>query len=499
MLTLAPIFTDGAVLQRRKAVPVWGTAAPGAAVTVELAGAARTVTAGPDGRWLAELPPREAGGEETLTVTSGGETLERLGLCFGEVWLAGGQSNMELPLAESAGGRKAVADSGSANVRFYQAPREGEKGRWRHCSPDTSGALSAVAYHFARQIAEARRVTVGIVSCCYGGTSVSCWMSRERLGQFAAGKQCLYDYDRAIGEKTDEDYRAAMDAYEAEHRAWEQRTAAYRAEHPHASWAETHLACGDCPWPQPAGIRSPFYPGRLYEELLAPLVPYALRGFLFYQGEEDCEKYYLHYGELLTQLIDLWRTDWGDDTLPFLFVQLPMYISAPDYRDHRDDCRWAYLRDQQKKVSRTVANTGLAVLADCGELDNVHPADKEPVGTRLALLARKLVYGEAVVAEGPTLERVEREGSALRLTFTGTAGGLTVRDGLAEGFELAGADGAYREARAEAALDTVRVWSEAVPEPETVRYAWKNYAYGNLYNLAGLPAVPFRTDRLPIE
>lgn len=499
MLTLAPVFTDGAVLQRRKPIPVWGTAAPGELVTVRLAGRERTVHAGGQGRWLATLAPREAGADETLTVTAGGETLERLDLCFGEVWLAGGQSNMELPLAESRGGRKAIADSGSSNVRFFQALRDGESGRWRRCSPEASGALSAAAYHFARQVAQAQRVTVGIVSCCYGGSSVSCWLSRERLGQFAAGKQCMYDYDRAIGGKTDEEYRAAMAAYEAEHQAWERRTAAYRAEHPRASWAETHLACGDCPWPQPAGERSPFYPGRLYEKLLMPLCPYALRGFLFYQGEEDCGSYYLHYGELLTQLIDLWRTDWEDDALPFLFVQLPMYISAQDYRDHRDDCRWAYLRDQQKKVSRTVANTGMAVLADCGELDNVHPADKEPVGTRLALLARKLVYGEPVVAEGPALERVERDGSALRLTFTNTAGGLVVRDGLAEGFELAGADGDYHEARAEVSLDTVRVWSGAVPEPETVRYAWKNYTYGNLYNLAGLPAVPVRTDRLPVS
>lgn len=497
MLTLAPIFTDGAVLQRRKAVPVWGTAVPGAAVSVELGGTERNVHAGADGRWLAELPPREAGEAETLTVTSGSETLERLGLCFGEVWLAGGQSNMELTLAESKGGKKAAAESGSSNVRFFQAPGDGAQ--WQLCSPETSGALSAAAYHFARQVALTQRVTVGIVSCCYGGSSISCWLSRERLGQFAAGEQCLYDYDQAIGERTDEDYRAAMAAYEKEHRAWELRTAAYREVHPRASWAETHLACGDCPWPQPAGRLSPFYPGRLYDTMLMTVCPYALRGFLFYQGEEDCGKYYLHYGELLTQLIDLWRMDWGDDSLPFLFVQLPMYISAQDYQSHRDDCHWAYLRDQQKKVSRTVANTGLAVLTDCGELDNVHPADKETVGTRLALLARKLVYDEPVVAEGPTLERVERDGNALRLTFTNTAGGLTVRGDLAEGFELAGAGGVYCPACAEVSLDTVRVWSEAVPAPETVRYAWKNYAYGNLYNLAGLPAVPVRTDRLPIS
>lgn len=498
MLKLACVFTDCAVLQRCRPVPVWGTASPGAQVSVRLGGEERRGTAGEDGRWQVTLSPRQAGEEQTLAVSCGGETLERRGLCFGEVWLAGGQSNMELPLSESQGGKKAVGSSGASNVRFFQVPREGEENRWQVCTPETSGDLSAAAYHFARQIAQTQRVTVGIVSCCYGGSSVSCWMSRERLTQSVPGQQYLADYDRAIAGKTDGEYREAMAAYEAEHQAWERKVEAYREEHPRASWPEVHLACGECPWPQPAGRLSPFYPGRLYDMMVRAVCPYALRGFLFYQGEEDCEKYYLHYGEMLTQLIDLWRTDWGDDRLPFLFVQLPMYLSAQDYRAHRDDCHWAYVRDQQKKVARTVANTGLAVLADCGELDNVHPADKQTVGARLALLARKLVYGEQVVAEGPSLESVEREGNALLLTFANTAGGLTVRGDLAEGFEVAGAGGVYHEARAEVLLDTVRVWSDEVPAPETVRYAWKNYAYANLCNLAGLPAVPVRTDRLPV-
>lgn len=498
MLTLAPIFTDHAVLQRRKPIPVWGTASPGAQVTTRLGGEERTSIAGGDGSWLITLSAREAGENETLTVASGGETLERRGLCFGEVWLAGGQSNMELPLSESKGGRKAVAESGTSNVRFFQVPREGEPSTWQRCAPETSGMLSAAAYHFARQVAQTQRVAVGIVSCCYGGTSISCWMSRERLTQSAPGQRYLDDYEQAIGGKSDGEYRTAMAAYESEHRAWEERVNVFRAKHPHASWPEVHLACGDCPWPQPAGRLSPFYPGRLYDTMLRTVCPYALRGFLYYQGEEDCEGYYLHYGEMLSQLIDLWRTDWGDDTLPFLFAQLPMYIGAAEYQAHRDNCRWAYVRDQQKKVSRTVANTGMAVLADCGELDNVHPADKETVGSRLALLARKLVYGEQVVAEGPSLQNVERAGNALHLTFGNTAGGLVVRGDLAEGFEVAGMDGIYHDARAEVSLDTIRVWNEEVPQPETVRYAWKNYTYGNLYNLAGLPAAPVRTDRLPV-
>ncbi len=498
MLTLAPIFTDNAVLQRRKPLPVWGTAEPGAQVTVQLGPEERSTLAGDDGRWQVRLAPRETGAEDTLTVFCGGETLACRGLCFGEVWLAGGQSNMELPLAQSLGGKEAIAESGSSNVRFFQVPRNGEESVWQRCSPETSGTLSAVAYHFALRIAEARRIPVGIVSCCYGGTSISCWMSRERLAQSAPGRRYLDDYDQAIGGKSDEEYRAAMRDYEAEHQAWERRVNAYRKEHPQASWSEVHMVCGECPWPQPAGRLSPFYPGRLYGIMLMSVCPYALRGFLYYQGEEDCEKYYLHYGEMLAQLIGLWRADWEDDSLPFLFAQLPMYIGAAEHKAHRDDCHWAYVRDEQKEVSLTVANTGMAVLADCGELDNVHPADKETVGSRMALLARKLVYGEQVAAEGPILENVERVGNALHLTFGNTAGGLTARGESVEGFEVAGADGVYYPARAEVSLDTVRVCCEQVARPETVRYAWKNYSCGNLYNLAGLPAVPVRTDRLPV-
>ncbi len=187
MLTLAPIFTDHAVLQRRKPIPVWGTARPGEPVTVRLGSEERSTVAAPDGRWLITLAPRETEAENVLIVYSYGQTLTCQDLCFGEVWLAGGQSNMELPLSESQSGKKAVAESGSSNVRFFQVPQDGEETSWQVCTPETSGALSAVAYHFARQVAQTQRVTVGIVSCCYGGTSVSCWMSRERLAHAAQG------------------------------------------------------------------------------------------------------------------------------------------------------------------------------------------------------------------------------------------------------------------------------------------------------------------------
>lgn len=498
MLTLASIFTDNAVLQRGKPLFIWGTAKPGEEVLVRLDGEERLAGAGPDGLWLAALSPRQAGEELTLTVSGEGEALTRHGLCIGEVWLAGGQSNMAMPLCESRGGKRFAAGSGSWNVRFFQTALDGT-GSWRRCSPETSGEMSAVAFHFARQIAETQRVSVGIVSCCYGGTSISCWMGRERLRQSVPGQKYLDDYKQAMVGRSDEDYRLAMEAYEAEHSAWERRTNAYREEHPRASWAEVHLACGQCPWPQPAGRQSPFYPGRLYDTMVKTVCPYALRGFLFYQGEEDCNRYCRDYGEMFSQLIDLWRTDWGDDCLPFLFVQLPMYIDAAQFQARQDDCHWAYLRDQQKKVSRTVANTGMAVLADCGELDNVHPTEKETVGRRLALLARSLVYGEQVVARGPSLSGVERLDGALLLTFTDTAGGLTVQGDQAEGFEVAGADGIYHPAQATVSLDRVRVWSDAVPQPVTVRYAWKNYIHGTLRNLAGLPAVPVRTDNLPLQ
>lgn len=505
MLTLAEIFTSNMILQRRKPIPVWGTGQPGHIVTVKLGDTVQSATVEADGSWMIVLPPREAGSELTLLAQCDGWVLPCSNVQMGEVWLAGGQSNMEMPLAESQNGKRAVAESGTSNVRFYTVPRRAipdagcAENRWLICSPETSGNLSAVAYYFARQIASTQKVPVGIIDCCWGGTSISCWMSREQLEKTKSGQRYLDDYAALVGDKTDEAYAKEMAAYNAEYEAWNKRVESYHTAYPKATWETINRECGPCPWPQPAGNQSPFRPAGLYETMLHPLAPFGLRGFLYYQGEEDADRYFRTYGEMMEQLIDQWRTDWNELELPFLFVQLPMYTAQEDYKNHLDNRHWAYLRDEQMKVSKCVANTGLAVLTDCGEFDNIHPLDKQTVGNRLALLARAKVYGEAIPAMAPAMKTVIKTGSTMEVLFQHTAGALSVHGDSLDGFELAGKDGIYYPARAEVQLDTVAVSADEVSQPETVRYAWFNYGTANLYSAAGLAAAPFRTDQQKIQ
>ncbi len=509
MLTLAAIFSDDMVLQRDKPIPVWGKGEAGRRVTVTLGGETASAAAGRDGQWRVTLGPLSAGAPLTMTVSDGAETLERRNVRLGEVWLAGGQSNMEMALRDCKGGKKEMAASAGKNVFFYNVPRcavigealeqmEAES-RWLPCTPETAGDMSAVAWFFACQIAETQNVPVGIIDCYWGGTSVSCWMSREQLERTAAGERYLTDYAALVGDKTDEQYEAEMAEYDRQWQAWNDRVEARRAADPRVTWETLNRECGICPWPQPAGNASPFRPAGLYETMVCRVCPYAVRGFLWYQGEEDCEKRFATYGEMMILLIDQWRRDWEDDTLPFLFVQLPMYVAQEDYRLHRDNLHWPFLREEQMRVSRTVANTGMAVLADCGEYDNIHPLDKRTPGSRLALQARRKVYGEDICADGPVMKDVHRNGSIMEVFFTNTAGCLVIRGDALEGFELAGEDGIYYPARGTVGLDRVKVCSEQVPEPKTVRYAWFRFGPANLYNAAGLPAAPFRTDRQRVD
>ena len=509
MLTLAAVFSDHMVLQRRKPVPVWGTGDAGASVHITLGTQHHDAVIAADGSWQVWLEEQEAGGPYSLTVESGGVRLTCEDVMLGEVWLAGGQSNMELALKDSRNGKREVAQSGGKNVRFYNLPKravldeeqarmEAESG-WQVCSPQTSGEMSAVAYYFACQIAESQKVTVGVIDCYWGGTSISCWMSRSQLEKTKAGQRYLDDYAALVGDKTDEDYQREMDAYNAEYEAWCSRVDAQKALNPRVTWEVLNEVCGLCPWPQPAGNQSPFRPAGLYETMLRRVCPYGIRGFLYYQGEEDSNVYFRTYAEMMELLIDQWRTDWAEDSLPFLFVQLPMYVSKEAYQAHADDLHWPYVRDEQMKISRTVANTGLAVLTDCGEFDNIHPLDKETVGFRLALQARQKVYGEPILADGPQKRTVRREGSEVVVTFDHTAGRLVIQGDTLEGFQLAGRDGVYYPARGSVRLDTVRLRCDQVPEPESVRYAWFNYGPANLYNAAGLAAAPFRTDRQQVN
>ncbi|MDR1470421.1 MAG: sialate O-acetylesterase [Spirochaetaceae bacterium] len=497
---VAALFSDDMVLQRDKPLPVWGTGRDGMRVTVVF-GEARAETVVKKGVWLAVLPPVPAGRTGCLEVMSEGAALCFTNVVSGDVWFAGGQSNMELELQNGKDGKAELAASANPGIRFYPMVKRAvvdeaylraeAETSWQVCGPDTAAPLSAVAYFFAREVNRETGVPIGIISCSWGGTSVSAWMSEEQLCRTRAGARYVAEYAALVAGKSDAQYQAEMGAYFRDWKAWDSRVRARREKDPAVTWETLNRECGECPWPQPAGSTSPYRPANLYHAMVRRALPFALAGFLYYQGEEDGPRA-ADYGEMMCYLIDQWRTDWGDDTLPFLFVQLPMYASRADLAEGLTVMDWPLLRENQWRVSRRIAHTGLAVTIDCGEFDNIHPLDKQTVGHRLALQALQKVYGKPVAADGPQFLRIEpAAGDGLRIWFTGAETGLEWR-GDPAGFEIAGEDGVYHAAEAEIDGSTVVIRSEKVEAPEQCRYAWIKWGPTPLYAKNGLPAMPFR-------
>lgn len=510
-LQAAAVFSDAMVLQRGRDIPVWGRGREGSRVSVSFAGI--RVDAGvAGGQWQVLLPPLEAGVRGVLDISDGETVLRFQNVVAGDVWLAGGQSNMELALPNCRNGAEELAACNNPDIRFYQAVklavvdeqllRAEARNGWRVCRPDTAAGLSAVAWFFARKLYAETGVPIGIIGCNWGGSSVSAWMSEEWLAKSLAGQKYLDDYAALVGDKTDEQYDQELRDYFHSWNAWDRRVRARRAREPGLSWEILNRDCGECPWPQPAGRKSPFRPGNLYHAMICRLAPFALKGFLYYQGEEDANRAYAaSYAELMRYLIDQWRTDWGDDSLPFLFVQLPMYGSRAEMDAGLSLPDWPILRENQFRVAQTVANTGMAVIIDRGEFDNIHPLDKQTVGLRLAYQALKRVYGLPLEADGPIYTRLVREGPRLRVLFAHTAGGLVwqgeqaLSEGQETGFELAGSNGLYHPAQARIEGGGVLLSSPAVPAPERARYAWTKWGPAPLYARNGLPAMPFRSHR----
>ena len=498
-LKLAAIFGDNMVLQREVPLPLWGSAPAGAEVTAELDGQSVRACAGKTGRWRLELPAGPAGGPYTLTVRCGADVIRLKQIYRGEVWLAGGQSNMELSLKDSENGEAAVQASFHPRIHLYMTPKaatpeeaealeQSAPPAWKLSGPETAGDFSAVAWYAGKTLAEhLPDVHIGVISCCWGGTYAHCWLPREELASFPEGRARIAGYDARVGSKSDEAFARELAAYQKEVDAWNARIAARRAQEPEVTWEVLNEACGLSPWPPPAGRTGFQRPGNLYDAMLSRLAPYAIRGFWYYQGEQD-EEWPEEYYALLNHLIRRWRQDWGGGEKPFLLLQLPMYISKAESLSG-DSMRWPILRKAQSDAARTLPGVGLAVLTDCGEFDDIHPIDKRTPGTRLGLLALEAAYRLPVTGRPPVCTSARRDGDAVLLRFDHTGGGLVLRGG---GFQLAGPDGAFHHAQAQVtAPDTVRVTAPGVCAPKAVRYAWYSFGPAGLYGGAGLAAAPF--------
>jgi sialate O-acetylesterase len=491
---LASVFSDHMVLQRDREIKVWGKATEGSQISVEFCGQRRT-TKTSQGEWSVGLDPHPAGGPFSLKVTNGAEEILLKDIMVGEVWVAGGQSNMEMVLRNTIHWNDELSLSDYGTVRYYDVPRVTDETAvfpeqvWQITTPENVGDFSAVAFYFAKDIFKYLKVPVGIINCNWGGTSAACWMSEKYL---------LGDDETRIYYDEYHDLIANQDpaVYESEFRQYNQQIVEYSVKKARIPidprQTSEYLAAVNAityPWPPPMGPKCFLRPCGIYKTMLRKVIPYSIRGVIWYQGETDASRP-LMYHKLFGNLIRNWREDWLDPEMPFFFVQLPAYAG-----DNPDGEEWPLLREQQFIVSQSVPNTGMAVSVDYGDKDNIHPIIKKPIGERLALLARNKIYGEDIESSGPVYIQKKAKGNRLVLYFDHVGQGLTAEGGPLKGFQTSGPDGVFVDATAEINGDTVEVHHETVADPREVRYLWANYAEGNLYNKNGLPASPFRTDR----
>jgi len=481
-----PLFGDNMVLQRDRNAVVWGTGMDGERVSVSIKGQTKN-TVVHKSRWRVALDPEPAGGPYALTIASGDQKMAFENVMFGEVWFAGGQSNMRFPLFASTDAEKLFASGKLEHpmLRLFAMPeRINELDRdmpitgWKESSKDSATDFSAVAWFFGNHLQNQLSVPVGIIMSSRGGTPAEAWMdpvcSNECLpfAAYAAG------LDREYHENFQslEEYREAYSHYRDDFQNHARNVAENKPSIPPV---------------EPHGPYSSQRPSGLYDMMIKPLAPFTLRGFLWYQGESNMWRAY-DYRFVLTSLIKNWRRDFEDDSLPFLMVQLPGYGCSDAVHPI-----WAELRDSQFSVAQNVPGVGLAVIPELGDKADIHPKLKEPVGYRLSLLARGTVYGEELTCSGPMYKSVRFEDARAIISFDHVGKGLGQKGNVLNGFSICGADETFHPADATVVGETVVVSSSQVDKPVAVRYLWKNWIDGDevaLFNEAGLPASPFRTD-----
>ena len=449
-LSLPSVFSDHMVLQRERAVPVWGKADPGAEVKVEFAGQTKTVTADADGKWRVDLAPMSASSESRILKVSSNLKSEIINLQFsdvlvGEVWLCSGQSNMAMALSACENSTNEIAAANYPQIRLFKAPnvaaatpKEEIAAKWAVCTPETVKTFSGTAYYFGRKLHQDLNVPVGLLLSAWGGTRIEPWTPPCGF----AGIDTLKD----IYERT-----------------------------------QTGLKL-DNPKPHQT-------PTALYNGMIHAHIPFAIRGAIWYQGESNVQDGML-YLDKTKALLNGWRKLWGYD-FPFYFVQIAPYGYPTDQTDVLPRF-W----EAEAEIVRTIPKTGMAVISDYTLLHNIHPTNKEIPGSRLALLAEANDYGMKVVSTGPVFQTLEKQGNKLKVVFS-AASGLTTRDGKdPDWFEVAGKDGVFKKAETKIDGNAVIAQSSEVAEPVAVRFAWNKFATPNLVNGAGLPTAAFRAGDL---
>jgi sialate O-acetylesterase len=448
-IKLPSIISDNMVLQAGATAPIWGWAKPGEQITVRLADQTAQAKAGDDGRWQVELKDLKPGDAMEMTIEdAAGDKKTIKNILVGEVWICSGQSNMQMSVNDSNRAPEEIAAADFPKIRFFfvqrvtaETPQNACAGQWIVCSPKTVAGRTAVGYFFGRELLKSLDAPVGLIDTNWGGTASEAWTSRKALESEPAAKPILDRWD-------------AMVAKDAGKR------------------------------------QDPNRPANLYNAMISPLLPYAVRGAIWYQGESNASRAH-QYQTIFPLMIRDWREAWGNPDMPFGFVQL-----APFRYEGSNPAFCAELWEAQLLTLKNVPNTGMAVTTDIGDIKDIHPKNKQDVGKRLGLWARATVYGQKdLVYSGPIYKSMTVEGDKVRLAFDHVGGGLSTRDGKAPGdFTIAGADQKFHPATAEIDGDAIVVSSPEVKEPAAVRFGWYDTATPNLCNKEGLPASPFRTD-----
>ncbi|WP_425398506.1 sialate O-acetylesterase [Aeoliella sp.] len=489
-LRLPSVFSNHMVLQRDMAAPVWGWAEPGAEVAVVFGDQTKTTTADDQGKWQVALDPLSVGEPRSLVVESKDDRLEVTDVLVGDVWICSGQSNMEWSISRSRNRELEVLGEGNPNIRLLtvtgegvQTPADDFDGAWEECKPGSLRDFSAVGYYFGKRLEQATGVPIGLIDNAWGGSACEAWIPNEKL----AGKelyQPLLDRWAKVVEENDEE--ALRAEFAKVHAGWKEKM-------------EAAVAAGEpIPnWPRPSHqLLAQQRPANLYNARVAPLMPLAIRGTIWYQGESNAGRAE-QYRDMFPLMIETWREAWGQGDFPFYWVQLA------DFKDEKADpgeSDWAELREAQTMSLDRLPHSGQAVIIDVGEGKDIHPKDKQSVGDRLARHALANEYGFEIAHNSPTLESFEVKDGTIILTI-GNCRALTTFDtGELRGFAIAGEDKKWVWADAKINDKNRRqiiVSSPDVPEPVAVRYAWADNPVCNVYSVSGLPLTPLRTDDWP--
>lgn len=486
-IKLPNILSSHMVLQRGRPIHLWGWADPGEQVTATLRTATASTKADGLGKWSLYLPPQQAGGPYQIAV-SGTNSITLDDVLIGDVWLASGQSNMQLPLMGFPGsavvtnGEEEIRKATHPDIRLLHIPdkaapypQRDQPASWTLCTPETAASFSATAYFFGREIASREHVPVGLIDDTWGGTPAEAWTSMDSLGAdaalmpvFAAWAHTSDDYmdfPRLIAQEKREDAAAVAAGKPAPEHPW----------HPDLdSWS----------------------PAWLYNGMIAPAIGYPIKGVIWYQGEANTGlERAPTYERVFPAMIQDWRKQWQEGNFPFFYVQISSFTS-----NATED--WAVVREAQRRTL-ALTNTAMAVTIDIGNPTNVHPADKQDVGHRLALAARALAYGEQIEYSGPNFRQANilpgNGTGRIQVWFDHAGSGLVAKGGTLTGFEIAGSDGKFVPATARIEKgqggDSVTVFSSVVPDPKYVRYGWANSPVVNLFNGVGLPASPFTSEK----